>query len=486
MLSIAEPMRGTGKGNYYLNLAREDYYLEGGEPAGRWFGEGAKLLGFEGQLDQEAFRNLLAGLTPQGDGRLVQNAGRDNRQSGWDLTFSAPKSVSVFWSQASETTRYQVQQAQQMAVEAALSYLQDTAGLTRRGAGGAKLERAPLIFACFEHSTSRELDPQLHTHAILLNLAMRRDGTTGTIVTNEIFRNKMAAGALFRAELASQLRDRLGLEFESGRDSFELRGVPRDLCQAFSKRSAQIRGQLQAWGKDSAEAAKAANFETRKKKVHISRPKLFEAWRTVGREHGWSRNEAEMLLNACGKRNELEQTQALNRVLDTLPPKVAKSTEKTFNALGRWAEREGVPTRIIRETVSKNRSFLGFEIRHKKLFPKAPWWSPVSKIYVPYISHKLVPRRRVWGKVHREFELPFHTIQWREKFIFPSAPKWSPFHGISRKAIRVIERPIPWEKVAKQTTREIGQQLDKAAATLAALQRRKDKQVERAEEYERR
>ena len=97
MLSISKPMHGAGQGNYYLGLAREDYYLSGGEPPGLWHGEGASRLGLSGVVEPEKFRNLLNGFSPDRLHPLAQNAGRNDRQSGWDLTFSAPKSVSVLW-----------------------------------------------------------------------------------------------------------------------------------------------------------------------------------------------------------------------------------------------------------------------------------------------------------------------------------------------------------------------------------------------------
>jgi len=104
MLSISK-MSSSGQGDYYLNLAKANYYLEGGEPLGRWVGKGATVLGLTGKIVQEAdLKNFLQGFSPNGD-KLVRNAGAEKRQAGWDLTFSAPKSVSVAWSQAEPEQR---------------------------------------------------------------------------------------------------------------------------------------------------------------------------------------------------------------------------------------------------------------------------------------------------------------------------------------------------------------------------------------------
>ncbi len=101
MLSISGAIKGVGQGDYYLSLAREDYYLEGGEPLGEWLGEGAKLLGLENQVKGEDLRNLMGGKDKAGNS-LVQNVDDPNRRSAFDLTFSADKSVSIIWALSPE------------------------------------------------------------------------------------------------------------------------------------------------------------------------------------------------------------------------------------------------------------------------------------------------------------------------------------------------------------------------------------------------
>ena len=132
MLSISPPLRGGGRGDYYLNLAKEDYYVNGGEPPGQWGGRGAEELGLTDTVQREQLRSLLEGYQPGTDEALVKNAGAENRQSAWDLTFSAPKSVSVLWSQADEGTRKEIQKAHGEAVDRALGYLDENSGFTRR------------------------------------------------------------------------------------------------------------------------------------------------------------------------------------------------------------------------------------------------------------------------------------------------------------------------------------------------------------------
>lgn len=193
MLSIGA--MGAGQSVYYTGLSREDYYLAGGEPPGLWLGEGARDLGLTGRVDAPALSRLFDGAHPREDRALIQNAHAKDHQPGWDLTFSAPKSVSVLWSQADPATRKTIQDAHFAAVQAGLSYIEANT-TTRRGKGGFLKEDAHLIIATFEHGTSRAQDPQLHTHCLVLNVCTRADGTSGTLESKPIYQSKMAAGAL--------------------------------------------------------------------------------------------------------------------------------------------------------------------------------------------------------------------------------------------------------------------------------------------------
>lgn len=294
MLSISA-MTG-GQERYYADLAREDYYLEGGEPLGRWFGRGAEKLGLTSHVQREPLSALFRGYAPD-DRKLVLNAGKANRQPGWDLTFSAPKSVSTLWSQAPEPLRRAIQEAHYEAVRASLGYLEAAAGVTRRGHGGTEVERAGLLIALYEHGTSRAQDPQLHIHALFLNMAIRNDGTWGTIRSHDLYEHKMTAGALYRAEFAYRLSHDLGLGIKSQGNLFELKGVPRELMDEFSTRRAEIENALAtSGGVRDAKAAELAALSTRKVKQHVARNELVSHWQDVGKEHGFSAREAAKLV----------------------------------------------------------------------------------------------------------------------------------------------------------------------------------------------
>lgn len=314
MLSIGA--MGNGQGSYYVDLAAEDYYLKGGEPPGQWIGEGAALLGLSGpgkngQVDPEQFLKLFRGFDAGGKA-LVQNAGASNRQPGWDLTFSAPKSVSTVWAVCDAETREAIQAAHFAAVKAAVSFLEEGA-TTRRGKGGDIKEAAKLLVATFEHGTSRAQDPQLHTHALILNMAVRLDGTTGALESQHYYRCKMAAGALYRAELSRQLQG-LGFEIEREKTTFEIKGVIGALMEEFSKRRAEIEAHLEKQGKHSARASAVAALATRTVKEHRARGELLREWQEIAKAYGFTNQTVQELKRFAptrGPQVELREAVAL-------------------------------------------------------------------------------------------------------------------------------------------------------------------------------
>jgi len=351
VLSIGA-IKGSGQGEYYISLGREDYYLEGGEPPGKWLGRGSAELGLAGTVEADDFRNLLKGYSP--DGRpLIQNAGEPDHQPGWDLTFSAPKSVSALWALSDEEARHNIQRAHDLAVKKGLAYIEDDSAFTRRGKGGSVREEANLIIATFQHGTSRAQDPQLHTHALVLNVGVREDGTTGTILSKPIYQTKMAGGAIYRAELSFQL-ERLGYGIERDGDFFKVKGVPKTLCDEFSKRRAEIEAELERKGFEGAKASAVATLATRQVKGHASRQELFRIWQEVGKEFDFTKENArELKADAPIRRNErAEIKNALGEALEKITQQQSHFSEKDIvrraaeNAQGR-----GIGADVVRQSV---------------------------------------------------------------------------------------------------------------------------------------
>lgn len=295
MLSIGG--MASGQESYYVQLAREDYFLAGGEPPGSWAGGGVSRLGLSGKVRSAELRKLFAGYHPRVPTlKLVQNAGKSNRQPGWDLTFSASKSVSVLWSQATPQVARAIQDSQAAAVKAAIEYIENNFAFSRCGKGGVESTPVELVVALFEHSTSRAHDPNLHTHCLVMNCGIDAAGHSRSLVSKTLYQAKMLAGAYYRCQLAYELQSRLNVTLERTADErgklqdwFEIKEVPSTLRTHFSKRRAEIVAKLEELGLESASDAAVAALTTRRAKSAVpSRSELFARWRSEAVELGIS------------------------------------------------------------------------------------------------------------------------------------------------------------------------------------------------------
>lgn len=276
--------------NYYGDGA-DDYYAKEGNAA-EWQGEGAKDLGLEGEItseaDMERFKQLLAGeVDPDKAGRMFGR--KDSKERiGVDMTFSAPKSVSM---QALVAGDPAIIRAHDAAVRAAMEAAEKMAQARQKIAGKTHVEQtAKLVIAKFRHETSREKDPQLHTHAIIMNLTQRADGKWRALKNDEIVKHVKYLGAIYRAELAVELQ-KIGFELRHGKNGeFELAHISREQINKFSGRSGQIEDHLAAKGLDRESATtaqkQAATMATRSHKTQDERENVHGAWKDKAKEAG--------------------------------------------------------------------------------------------------------------------------------------------------------------------------------------------------------
>jgi Ti-type conjugative transfer relaxase TraA len=266
---------------YYESLARDDYYENGGEPPGIWHGQLAAGLALHGKVRPGQLAAAFQGCHPITGEALAKNAGSAHK-AGWDLTFSAPKSVSLVWALSSDEHQAEIAAAHEAAVARTIAYMERKAFRSRDrtdpGAG-----RGAILAVVYQHGTSRELDPQLHSHVVVANLGRRIDGSWCALDFDS--RWKMAAGALYRAELTSQLR-RLGYGIERDGNSFMIQGIGKDITDAFSTRRHQIVEALEQTGHAGAKAASVAALHTRKAKGEVDRQVLIPLWRRQAAEAG--------------------------------------------------------------------------------------------------------------------------------------------------------------------------------------------------------
>ncbi|WP_169836744.1 MobF family relaxase [Thiomonas intermedia] len=265
----------------------EDYYsaTDGGAPS-RWLGAGAAALGLAGAVQREDQIAVMMGEDPRTGEVLGQKRQEGKRRRfGEDLTFSAPKSVSIAWVAGTPDVRAAIERAQDAAVARTLAHIEKRLTLAQRGKGGAERETAKLVAAAYRHGSSREQDPQLHTHCVVANLAQRHDGGWGGIENSQLLRNKMALGALYRAELAHAMRE-LGFAIEHDDDSFKLGAISAEVCDEFSRRRDQIEKAMRERGTSGGRAAEIAALATRRGKELTNADVLRADWLERAAAHG--------------------------------------------------------------------------------------------------------------------------------------------------------------------------------------------------------
>lgn len=278
MLTLAKVVSAESAATYYEGS--DDYYSEDGRAPSAWWGAGAEALGLRGEVDSDDFRSLLEGRLPDG---AEMHRGGEGRTAGLDLTFSAPKSVSM---QALIGGSTELLNAHQQAVTEALRYVQSELAAYRSTQDGetVSVRSQNIAAARFDHDLSRELDPQVHTHCVLLNLTQRPDGQWRALDAHALYEQQKLLGVLYRAELAKRVQElgyRIRQTHQDGR--FELVHITHEQVEAFSTRRRAIDAALAAKGESrataSAEMREIAGLSTRRAKdPSVQRQELREAW----------------------------------------------------------------------------------------------------------------------------------------------------------------------------------------------------------------
>lgn len=276
---MIHPVRLTGKpANIARYYAVGDYYTKDGDEHSLWGGEIAKDLGFEGKVDPELFRSLLAGKVAQQQLGRYGKEGKVRHHPGWDFAVSAPKSVSVMALVADDE---RIVAAHEQAVGAAITYLEEHAGLRRRDDGEIRhITTGRLLFARFTEHASRELDPHLHTHVVVLNMTNQTPGDPiASLESRAMFAEQKVAGQVYRNDLAHRLRE-LGYEIESDPRSglFEIRDFPKELAASFSWRAGDINAHADEHGLHGQAARRQSFYATRPKKQKIDLDGLRDQW----------------------------------------------------------------------------------------------------------------------------------------------------------------------------------------------------------------
>ena len=362
---------------YYLESQRSfrhpnEYYTAGEEPDGVWFNpKGLFGLADGGKVDSSDFHRLYNGFAPSGGGKLTQNAGSERRSAGLDLTFSADKSVSALWAVADPELRSEIERAHNDAARVALeeTVLRHCAYTRIRNRDGEiEVLPADISAAMFQHGTSRDNDPQLHTHCVIFNAARtHRDGKYRALHQHPVYTWMKAAGAVYRNALSWRLQQRLGIRMEQyGKDGefTRIAGMPGDLIGHWSKRRAAIIEAAREMGftvEGNAPRAAAANKITRAGKSPDNDPEIRHArWR--GEAEGYVERKA-LIASILGKAEAITQQQirVLTAVLEDLPERLTREeavfrlpdiVERVGNATAGLLNHEAVATSIERVLLS--------------------------------------------------------------------------------------------------------------------------------------
>jgi conjugative relaxase-like TrwC/TraI family protein len=348
VISVA-PLRGGGAAGYYvqgqgcehelvqeltltpgdepaLELSRSSgvgYYVNDQDVPGQWVGGGAAALGLKGRLGRDDGQVLQGLLDGQHLGeRLVSPVWRrdesgarvDVRRAGFDVTLSAPKSVSTLMALGTPAQCAQVVQAHQVAVRDALAVLEPLTARAARAARGhhgdgqrvPRIATSGFVAAKFDHTTSRAQDPQLHTHVVVANLAQGADGKWSALDSRTLHREATTASYVYQHRLRAELTDRLGVAWtDVTRGTAEIDGIAKQVLRTFSTRRRQIEAALAEHapatptgvrGRAKHLAARVACLATRPIKKHLPASELRRSWAQRAEEVGFGPEEVARLL----------------------------------------------------------------------------------------------------------------------------------------------------------------------------------------------
>ncbi len=325
MLSIANITSSSAALSYY---EEDDYYAKGSvehQDMSGWYGKGAQLLGLEGVADRDDFKNILEGKLRDGTQLGVKTSdGSIKHAVGIDMTFSAPKSVSIMVEIARDEKIYAIHK---QSVQAALKYTEENFLTTRVKIKDTVIKQSAktMVAATMTHNTSRNLDPQLHTHCVVANIVQRDDGKWRSAWLGDIFDNKKLLGVIYRAELARGLI-KIGYQINRTHDDgrFEIAGVSKDLIDIFSTRSKEIREALENYDYKNAKTAANATLKTRELKQHYDREELNGIWLKVLENKGYNKD---LLTKEIFNQRELQIENSTPKILDFLEEKWQKFTK---------------------------------------------------------------------------------------------------------------------------------------------------------------
>ena len=340
MLSLKAIKNASDAAVYFTE--KDNYYFSGEKDiigAFEWHGKGADALGLHGAIDKNVFARILEGKLPNGEvvglQKFQPNTTAKHRP-GFDLTFSAPKSVSIL---ALVYGDERLIKLHDKAVSQALNMVERVAQGRMSINGEIEfVDTNSLLVAKFRHDTSRALDPQLHTHSVVANVTQRPDGSWGALASDmsrkngffeRVMDNQILFGVAYQSFLAKSVKD-LGMNIRSVNRNgmFEIEGVPQELLDGASKRRQDILAELDKKGYFSLKAKDAATLANRPKKKAVDRDELREFWSEEFSQYDFDIKKFNENCNRTGSKGENKNSDKINPVaLEAVRSGVASMSE---------------------------------------------------------------------------------------------------------------------------------------------------------------
>ncbi|MEI6094362.1 MAG: MobF family relaxase [Gammaproteobacteria bacterium] len=289
MLSVQPLKSAQGAVDYYTSAY--NYYV-GDAQAMRWLGRGSEILGLREEIEKEQMLKLLEGKLP--DGQVLQNKLGKHRP-GFDMTFSAPKSVSILIGLGFDK---ELEQLHDRAVEKTIGQLEEEFAETRIVKDGeVHFEKTNnFVIAAFRQPTSRANEPAVHTHGVTMNMTFDSKGKVRSLasdihgkrgVVEQLQRNITYAGLLYRTNLANLMKEKNYPMRDAGDGLFEIEGMSKELLKEFSTRREDIIEYMDEKGWSGASAASAATVLTREDKEEYDLETLRVGWLLRAEKHGF-------------------------------------------------------------------------------------------------------------------------------------------------------------------------------------------------------
>jgi conjugative relaxase-like TrwC/TraI family protein len=392
MVKISTPLSTAKVRTYYLcdfTNARENYFNRAERVNGRWHGQLAQAWGLKGDVSDTEVHRLADGRHPVTNDLLVPHrrpqqyltrqglwATSMSHRAAWDLTFSAPKSVSLTALVGGDARVMTAHRASALVTLGELErYVQVLYG--RRGETTGNW-----VAALFEHDSARPVDgyaaPQLHLHVVIFNVSRRSDGVSRALHPIQLLRSVEFATAVYRSELARRL-SALGYGIDRGRSGQpEIRGYSDEYLAASSPRRRQIAEYLRSLDSPDRPATRVAVFKSREAKCELSREEMAGKHRHLAAKFG---DQPARVIEAASRRGARIEADCERSALSAVASAARQIFEHEAAIDERFLIRDALTLSMGAAGLGEVREAIGRWVAEGRLVRTAGWPSDVTPTY---------------------------------------------------------------------------------------------------------